>query len=263
VRRLLALAALLVVGVLAAPASAAGAPFPAFSAPVVDQAGRVPDAVEQQVDAGLRDFQARLGHQIAVAVVKTTGDESLENWSIDLARKWGVGTAKDDDGVLLLIALDDKKVRIETGSQVDDELTDLEAGRIVNDRLIPLLRDGKVGDAVQQGTDAIREQLGDTQVGVLPPLPAPAKDQPSNGSPFLIILPLALAGLAIAGRSRGRGGRGFGGFGGFGGPIIWGGGFGGGGFGAGGFGGGGGGFGGGFGGGGGGGSSGGGASGGW
>ena len=254
-RRAGLLAALFVLmgAVLAGPVSAKAAPFPDFTAPVVDTAGVVPADVQSRVDAALEDYQRRSGNQIAVAVVKTTGDASLENWSIDLARKWGVGTKSKDNGVLLLIAYDDHRVRIETGSKVDDRLTDLEAGRIIADRLIPLLKAGSVGAAVEQGVDAIRQQLGDPDVGPLPPTTAPEPTQPgTGGAPLWVFLPLALVAFGVfggIGRRRGRFG------GGFGGPMIWGGGFGGGGFGGGG--------GGGFGGGGGGGFSGGGASGGW
>lgn len=252
--------ALLALPLLVASCSFAGddgPDLPEFSAAVVDQAGAVPDDVERQVSAALDDFQDRTGKQIAVAVIDSTGDESLENYSIDLAREWGVGDEDEDDGVLLLIAIDDRRFRIETGEKVDDELTDLEANVILDERLRPIMREGDVGRAVQEGTDAIRSELGDDQVGELPAIaPQPVgegggSDSPS-GSGLIGLVPLAFLALAFMGK-RGRGRRSA-----FGVPIVFGGGFGGGGFG-----GGGGGFGGGFGGGGGGGFGGGGASGDW
>ena len=105
--------------------------FPDFTAPVVDQARVVPDDVEQRVGAGLQDYQRRSGNQVAVAVVRTTGRRSLEDYSIDLAREWGVGTKDKDNGVLLLIAYDDRKLRIEVGRGLEGTLTDLESGRII------------------------------------------------------------------------------------------------------------------------------------
>jgi uncharacterized protein len=235
---------------------AAAEKLPAFSSPVVDAAGVVPDDVERRVADGLQGYQARSGNQVAVAVVRTTGKRSLEDYTIDMARAWGVGQKGKDNGVLLLIAYDDRKVRIEVGRGLEGTLTDLQSGRIIRERMVPLLRQGDVGGAVAQGTDAIRADLGDTEVGPLPPVAA----QPSGGDggggswwPFLFVIPaFALSGLFGGRRRRYR--RGFGV------PIFWGGGLGGG------FGGGGGrggGFGGGFGGGGGGGFGGGGASGGW
>jgi uncharacterized protein len=258
-------AALLSVVFLAAvalwPPGAAAAPsataFPPFSAPVVDAARVVPDGVERSVSAGLADYQRRSGRQVAVAVVATTGNRSLEDYSIDLARDWGVGTKGRDNGVLLLVATRDRRVRIEVGRGLEGVLTDLESGRIVQERLVPLLAAGRYGAAVEQGTDAIRSALGDRQVGILPAPPEPVAATSTAGG-FSLFVPILLVGLFIAslfGRRRRR--RRWGGVGV---PIIWGGGLGGGLGGGGGFGGGGGG---GFGGGGGGGFGGGGASGGW
>jgi uncharacterized protein len=226
--------------------------LPKFTAPVVDAAGLVPDQIEQQVDRELIDYQNRSGNQIAVAVVKTTGGKSVEDYSIDLARYWGVGQKGKDNGVLLVIAYDDHKVRIEIGRGLEGQFTDLQAGRIIRERLIPLLRQGDVGGAVVQGTQAIRAALGDTDVGQLPPPSAePVNDQPTGKTPgwLFLVFPAAIALFSVFGRRRGRR-HGWGWM-----PIYWGGGGWGGGGGDGG--------GGGFGGGGGGGFGGGGASGGW
>ena len=253
--RALALAAIVV---FVPRPSLAAETFPKFTAPVVDAAGVVPNDVQQRIDAELNDYQQRSGNQIAVAVVKTTGDTSLENYSIDLARAWGVGQKGKDSGVLLFIAYADRALRIEVGRGLEGQLTDLQSGRIIRDDMVPRLRAGDVGGAIEVGTQEIRRALGDTKIGP-PPSEAPAPRQSPSFNigwifPLLFVLPLLLGGL---GRRRGR--RRWGWIT----PIFWGGGFGGGsggGFGSGGFGGGGGG---GFGGGGGGGFGGGGASGGW
>ncbi len=230
------------------------APLPTFSAPVVDDANVVPTEVAQQVDAALADYQRRTGNQVAVAVITTTGTKSLEDYSIDLARAWGVGQKGKDNGVLLLIAVRDRRVRIDVGRGLEGQLTDLQSGRIIRDRLIPLLSQGRYADAVQQGTDAIRTELHDPNVGQLPPPPPPAGNNGRNGTSLVFLVPILLLALALSslfGRRRRR--RRFG----WGVPIILGGGWGGGGGLGGGLGGGG------FGGGGGGGFGGGGASGGW
>lgn len=239
-----------------APAAGAATSFPKFSAPVVDAANVVPAPFEERTNASLLDYQQRSGNQIAVAVIKTTGKQSLEDYSIDLARRWGVGTKEKDNGVLLLIAVDDRALRIEVGRGLEGELTDLQSGRIIREQLQPALRKADYGRAVEVGTQEIRRVLGDTKVGAPPTTEAPAPGG-SSGNALWFLLPLAFVVMSAIGGVRRRGRR----FG-LGTPIIWGGGFGGGIGGGGGFGGGGGG-GGGFGGGGGGGFGGGGASGGW
>ncbi|MGD9798701.1 MAG: YgcG family protein [Acidimicrobiia bacterium] len=245
------------IGVVVALAGAAGAALPEFTGSVVDDAGAVPAPVEQALAADLDDFRARTGRQVAVAVVETTGDDSLEDYSIDLARAWGVGDQGDDDGVLLLLVIGDRQARIEVGRGVEGDLTDSESGRIIRGYIVPHMQAGDVGGALTTATEAIRVELGDD----LAAPPAPVEDDDGgSGVPWGTLVPLGLVGLALSvaafgtggggPRRRGMGRRGMGGA-----PIIWGGGFGGGGFGGGG--------GGGFGGGGGGGFGGGGASGGW
>src|SRR5581483_3515599 len=212
--------------------------------------------VAQQIDAQLLDYQQRTGNQIAVAIVHTTGNDALEDYSIKLARQWGVGTKEKNNGVLLLIVYDDHKLRIEVGRGLEGNLTDLVSGRIIRDIIAPQMREGNAGQAVLTGTQAIRAALGDTDVGPIATVPAtPPETSPSTPGWLVGVIIVGLIFFVILGQvGRRRRWPGFGG--GIAGPIFWGGGFGGGG---GGFGGGGGGFGGG----GGGGFGGGGASGGW
>ena len=253
---LAALAFALAAAALVAPAGAQE--FPGFNSPVVDAANVVPVQIEQRLNAALLDYQERSTNQIAVALVDTTGDQSIEDYTIDLAREWGVGTAEEDNGVLLLIAVEDREYRFEVGQGLEGDLTDSETGRIGRDHLVPRLRQGDYGGAVEVATQEIRRELGDDQVGAAPAPVAPAAEESDDdgGFPFLGLLFLGFFLFSvIGGAGKRRRGRRWG----IGAPIIWGGGFGGGGFG----GGGGGGFGGGFGGGGGGGFSGGGSSGSW
>lgn len=227
-----ALGALVLLG---CASSGDGEELPEFTAPVVDDAGVVPDDVQRTVDAQLEAYEQRSGRQIAVAVVESTGGASIEDYTIDLAREWGVGTEGEDDGVLLLLAYDDRRMRIEVGRGVEGELTDLEAGRIIREQLRPRLQAGDVGGAVVAGTQAIRAALGDDTAAA--PVAPPSRDERDDdrvGLPVWIVplLFLFLGGLGGIGRRRrgswagpmilggmlgGMGRGGFGGGGGFGG----------------------------------------------
>src|SRR5207248_6577093 len=100
----------------------------------------------------------------------------VEDYSIDLARSWGVGQKGKDNGVLLLIAYDDHKLRIEVGRGLEGTLTDLQSGRIIREELTPRLRAGDVGGAIEAGTTAIRAALGDVDANGQ--APAVAQPQP-------------------------------------------------------------------------------------
>ena len=140
---------------LLAGCSSNGAEFPEFTAPVVDSFDAVDDAIETSLNAELENFRATSGPQIAVAIIGSTGSASIEDYSIDLARTWGVGDASRDDGVLILIALEDRRMRIDVGSGVEGDLTDVQAGRIVDSIMLPLLRADDVDGAVVQGARAV------------------------------------------------------------------------------------------------------------
>ena len=244
-------------GIILLGCSSTAASLPEFTAPVVDSIGRVSSEVETQINSELTSFQQSGGPQIAVAVVDTTGNATLENYSIDLARSWGIGDKEKDNGVLVLIALEDRVLRIEVGSGVEGELTDVTAAGIVDSVMLPRLRANDVDGAVREGARAVMQVWRGENIASQPIVPSNTINATTpQQSIFSIILFFGLIILfitiAVAGKKRGVGVLGP-----FGAGTIYGGGFGNhrGGFGGGGFGG--------FGGGGGGGFSGGGASGSW
>jgi uncharacterized protein len=222
----------------------------------VDAAGVVPDETEERVNAALLDYQRRTDNQIAVALVKTLGEATIEDYSEDLFDAWGVGEKGKDNGALLVIAMEERRIRIEVGFGLEGDLTDLESGRIIREHISPRMTAGDVGAAVQTGTIEIRRALGDPDAEAQPVAAPEERDDDRSWSPLvfgLIPFIFILSSLRRRGRRRRRWDLA---------PIFWGGGLGG--TTGGGLGGSGGGFGGGgFGGGGGGGSGGGGASGGW
>lgn len=156
--------------VLLTSCSASSVAFPDFTAPVVDVANAVTDSTETALSSELEEFRKSSGPQIAVAVIETTGEASIEDYSIDLARAWGVGDEQRDDGVLILVALNDRKLRIDVGSGVEGDLTDVQAGRIVDEVMLPLLRVDDVDGAVIQGSRAVMSVWRGEQ------LPAPSLD---------------------------------------------------------------------------------------
>ena len=226
-------------------------PFPKQDGWVTDAAGVIPAAAEERIEADLQSYQSRSqGKEVAVVVIRSLGNRSVEDYAEDLFGEWGIGAKEQDSGVLLLIARDDRKMRIETGYGAGAELTDVESNDILEQQVRPRLRANNFTGAVDAGQRAIRAALGDEQADVAAPPPITQPGGTGRQAPrrtgggislLFFLLPLIFFFLsASSGRRRRRRRGGYYGGGGFGFPIF----IGGGGWGGGGYGGGSGGFGG-------------------
>lgn len=267
-------------------------PVPAFNRWVVDQTATLDSNTRSHLEARLAALDAAKGAQLAVLMVPTTGADTVESYARRVFDAWKLGREGVDDGVLLLIAKDDRRLRIEVGYGLEGTVPDLLAGRIIREQITPRFRSNDYAGGVVAGVESLAlliegEELpppvaGTTAdkdwdiLGMLIPLAFMALLMPPLFAAFAVTIfaSIALGSLALGvlcgavavvmsliGRRFGAGGKSSavrasrrgGAVGGLGGGFYGGdGGFGGGGFG-----------GGGFGGGGGGGSGGGGASGGW
>lgn len=234
---------------------------------VTDVAGILSEAEKSALEQKLVAFDDSTSNQIAVVVIKSLEDRPIEDYATKLFRTWGIGNKKTQNGVLLLVAVDDRKVKIEAGYGLEGAIPDIVAGDIIRTRISPAFKAGNYYKGIDEATDA----LAQAAVGEYKVARKKSKSSRDGDNPLLVFfIILIIVGIILAGIG---GGGGFGGgrrrrndFGSLAEGIILGsllnggrggGGWGGGGFGGGGFGGGGfGGFGGGS-------SGGGGASGGW
>lgn len=189
--------------------------FPDFTAPVVDDAGVIDDATESSLNTKLEQFRTTVGPQIAVLVVDSTGSTTIEDYGIDIAREWGLGDKQRDDGVLLLIAIDDRTLRIETGSGIEGDLTDVEAGRIIDSVVVPQLRNDDPTAAVVDGVDALTTELSGQTYDFPDATPATGTSTTSTGDAniagalfglfVVLIVGLGIVGSMVRGRRRGLG----------------------------------------------------------
>lgn len=231
------------------------ADVPALRGRVNDYAGVIAQDQARALDARLAQFEQETGHQVAVLTIPTLDGEDIEGFGIRVAESWKIGKKGFDNGVILIVAIKDRRLRLEVGYGLEGVLPDALAKQIISDYIVPHFRAQDYAGGILAGTDAVLKVIKNE------PLPERARKratkQESPVNPLLMFLiTLAVFGvMAFAsggGRRRNRmwmthGRRGgpmiFGGPGSFGG--FGGGGFGGGGFGGGGFSGGGGSFGGG------------------
>ena len=152
---LLALLAVWGTGARAAPPK-----FPAFSGYVVDAAHLLrPDTVAALTEK-LGAFQRTSGNQLVVATIPSLGDVPIEDYGYQLGRAWGVGQKGKNSGVILLIAPNDRKLRIEVGYGLEPVLTDALTNVIINQKIVPPFRAGDIDGGVTAGIDAIVAQLG-------------------------------------------------------------------------------------------------------
>jgi uncharacterized protein len=201
---------------------------------VTDEAGVLSRGAAAEIDRRLEAFEKEQGTQILVAIfARLPADEVLEDWTQRVAEAWRVGRANQDDGAVLFAFVDDRALRLEVGYGLEGALTDLESKAILEEALIPRLRQGDWDGGVAAAADAIvaavrGEYVSDRR-------PARRRGELPAGFVFLLLVGLALFVLLSSRAARRSGGR-HGGWGGgpFGGPRGgWGGGgrgFGGGGF---------------------------------
>lgn len=223
---------------LCAQRAAADPQFPPLSGRVVDGAGLLDAAAAQRLNAELEAFENASGIQLVVVTLPDLQGYPIEDFGYQLGRHWGIGQKGKDNGVLLIVAQAERKVRIEVGYGLEGALTDALSANIINTVILPQFKAGRFEDGIDQGAQAIMAALK----GEYEPKPArPERDKRERGGALFFFMLFFIAVIFL----RSLGGPGGGSFGRRGGvflPPMGGGGWGGGG---GGFGGGGGGFGGG------------------
>jgi uncharacterized protein len=130
---------------------------PALTGPVVDEAGALSESTRQSLDHFLRAVHDRGGSQIQIATVRDLGGLSIEEASIKITDAWKLGKKKEDRGLLLLLAPNDHKVRIEVGQGLEGDLPDVTASRIIREVIIPRMREASADRAMIDGVLAIMQ----------------------------------------------------------------------------------------------------------
>lgn len=185
--------------VLLLPAAQAEVPVPPLKARVTDLTNTLPAAERQALEQQLAAFEQRKGVQIAVLLVPTTAPETIEQYSIRVVDVWQLGRKGVDDGILLLIAKNDRTLRVEVGYGLEGVVPDAVANRVVEDVIVPYFRAGDFVGGIRAGVDRLMRVIEGE------PLPAPSgrAERPSeNPLPFLLFAFFVVSGLL--GRLLGR-----------------------------------------------------------
>lgn len=156
-RRLFALV-LLVLGVLAHAAETPIPPPPTRW--VTDTANFMSPAAVRSLDERLAAYQRGTGHQVIVYIAPTTGDAPIEDWAVRAFEQWKVGQKGLDDGLVLFIMSQDKKLRIEVGYGLEGVVPDAIASRVINEVIVPRIQQGDRDGAVNAGIEALTGVIG-------------------------------------------------------------------------------------------------------
>lgn len=178
---------------------------PKLEARVTDLTGTLTAAEQAELEQQLRAFEQRKGAQIALLMIPTTQPESIEQYSIRVVDAWKLGREKPDDGVLLLVAKQDRAMRIEVGRGLEGVLTDAQSKRVIAETITPLFRQSDFFGGVRAGLQQIMSIVD----GEALPEPDRAWQRPVDRLqqflPMLIfgVLALSVALRAVLGRSMG------------------------------------------------------------
>jgi len=153
-------AGLALLAVLAFAAVALAAPkFPPLTGRVVDEAHILSPQATQKLDADLAGLEARTGRQVVVATIPDLQGYDIADYGYQLGRTWAIGRKGEDDGVVFIVAPNERKVRIEVGYGLEPVLTDALSSVILQQRVLPRFREGQMEQGIVDGVAAIVQQL--------------------------------------------------------------------------------------------------------
>jgi uncharacterized protein len=218
----------------AGPSVAADPPFPRPTGAVNDFANVIPQEQRSAIESLAREVLQKTGTAVVVATVPTVGDRVVDDYATRLYESWGIGKKGEDKGVLILLALKERRVRIETGYGVEGILPDGVVGEIIRLHVTPYLKQGDYGRGLLNAMTAVSDVIARNAGVALTGRPQLQPAQPTGRapmSPFTVILLLivvmlllftgtgrqilAMLILSSFGGGRGYGGGSSGGFGGF------------------------------------------------
>jgi uncharacterized protein len=163
--------------------AAADVPVPPLKARVTDLTSTLSAQQRSALEQTLAEFESRKGAQLAVLVVPTTQPETVEQYAVRVQESWKLGRKGVDDGVLLLVAKNDRRLKIEVGYGLEGVLPDAIAKRIIEEDIAPRFRDGDFYGGIRAGTDRLMRVI---EGEALPPPRARAPSSGNGASPGLL-----------------------------------------------------------------------------
>lgn len=168
-------------------------PVPPLTGHVTDRAGVLDDGQKANLERTLTAFEARKGSQLAVLIVRSTAPEPIEQFALRVGEQWKLGRRKVDDGAILVVAKDDRALRIEVGYGLEGALNDATAKRIISEVIVPRFQQQDFAGGIEAGVDRmIRVVDGE-------PLPAPPARAADDSGDIASYFPMVFAAAIVLG----------------------------------------------------------------
>lgn len=157
---------------------------PPLSGRVVDLTGALSAEARQDLDTRLAAIESAKGSQVAILLIPTVQPEDIEAFGIRVADAWKLGRKGVDDGAILIVALQDRRLRIEVGRGLEGAIPDAIAKRIVSDTITPFFKHGDFHGGLAAGVNALAEKIGAEAL----PLPKPVAQKDEGGLPLVFLI---------------------------------------------------------------------------
>jgi len=175
---------------------------PPLKSAVTDLTGTLSSSQSQQLEARLKAFSAARGSQVAVLLIPTTKPEAIEQFSIRVAEAWKIGRGGKDDGVILVVAKDDRTLRIEVGYGLEGAIPDAIAKRIIEESIVPKFRQGDFPGGIAAGVDVITKLIEGEKLP--PPANRGAVDDGANPDAFFALFVVLMVATTLFNSLFGR-----------------------------------------------------------
>lgn len=184
---------------------------PAPAGRVNDYAGLLRPPDRERLESRLAERERATGAQVVVAIFRSLEGQSLEDFSIRLAQQWRIGQKSLDNGVILLVFVDDRKVRLEVGYGLEPVIPDIVAGALIRETLAPRFREQRYAAGIEAATDAIYARISG-QPGAKTSTARRGRGAPTDVDPstlLLMLLIFGVLGVAILSAMRNASRRGY------------------------------------------------------
>ena len=192
---------MVVVAMMFAALSAWALDVPPLTGRVVDLAHVLPAETAAALTGQLEAHETKTGNQVAVLILSSLEGESVEEYSHRVATTWRLGQKGTDNGALLLIALKERKLRIEVGYGLEGTLTDLRSAHIIRNEIVPRFRAGDIPSGIQAGVEAILKTIEGTYSAPEPRIPSYSADETISRVVIAVVVGLVF-GLVLSGIHR-------------------------------------------------------------